>query len=150
MIYTEIEPDFAENCSAVILEFVAAGVLRLTGTDTNSDVSIQITDDATMQQYNLEYMGIDAPTDVLSFPVPFQNPETGAPYLGDLLISLPTAARQAEAAGHSVSEEVKLLVVHGMLHLLGHDHATPEEKEAMWKLQDTLLAELGIVARPTE
>lgn len=150
MIYIEIEPDFTEQIPEVILEFVASGVLRLTGTDANSDVSIQITDDAVLQHYNREYMGIDAPTDVLSFPVPFQNPETGAPYLGDLLISLPTAARQAEAAGHPVSEEVKLLVVHGMLHLLGHDHATAEEKSAMWALQDTILAELGIAARPTE
>ena len=150
MIQIDIEPDFEERVSATILKSVAAGVLRLTDTDTNSDISIQITDDATLQQYNSEYMGIDAPTDVLSFPVPFYNPETGAPYLGDLLISFPTAARQAEAAGHPVIEEVKLLVVHGVLHLLGYDHATEEEKTAMWTLQDTLLAELGIAARPTE
>ncbi|MEJ2757736.1 MAG: rRNA maturation RNase YbeY [Anaerolineales bacterium] len=150
MINIEIAPEFAEQVPADILESVAAGVLRLTNTEANSDISIQLTDDATLQQYNQEYMGIDAPTDVLSFSVPVDNPETGDPYLGDLLISLPTAASQAEAAGHPVVEEVKLLVVHGVLHLLGYDHATPEEKSAMWTLQDTILAELGIAARPTE
>ncbi|MFN2144341.1 MAG: rRNA maturation RNase YbeY, partial [Anaerolineales bacterium] len=92
----------------------------------------------------------DAPTDVLSFPVAFDDPETGSPYLGDILISLPTARKQAETAGHAVQDEVQLLLAHGMLHLLGYDHTTPEEKAKMWTLQDRILTQLGIQAKPTE
>lgn len=150
MIHIDIDSDYEGLILPAVLEVVAAGVLRHTCSAKECDISIQVTDDETLRQYNNEYMGIDAPTDVLSFPVPFENPETGAPYLGDLLISFPTAAQQAEAAGHPVAEEVKLLVVHGILHLLGYDHATPEEKTAMWTLQEDILAELGISARPTE
>lgn len=150
MIHIDIDSAYEGLILAPVLEVVAAGVLRFTDCQKECDISIQVTDDETLRQYNNEYMGIDAPTDVLSFPVPFENPETGAPYLGDLLISFPTAAQQAEAAGHPVTEEVKLLVVHGVLHLIGYDHATPEEKDAMWTLQDKILAELGITARPTE
>lgn len=150
MIQIDIESDYQDQVAAEALEAVASGVLRLTDTPAESGITIQVTDDATLHQYNNQYMGVDAPTDVLSFPVPFDDPETGDPYLGDLLISVPTAARQAEAAGHPVLEEIKLLVVHGVLHLLGYDHATPEEKAAMWALQERILTELGISAHPTE
>lgn len=150
MIQIDIESDYQDQVAAEALEAVASGVLRLTETPAESGITIQVTDDATLHQYNNQYMGVDAPTDVLSFPVPFDDPETGDPYLGDLLISVPTATRQAEAAGHPLMEEVKLLVVHGVLHLLGYDHATPEEKTDMWALQDSILTELGISAHPTE
>jgi probable rRNA maturation factor len=91
---------------------------------------------------NRQYLGVDAPTDVLSFPVGEVDPESEALYLGDILISYPQALAQAEAAGHPVQAELQLLVVHGTLHLLGYDHAEEDEKTLMWKAQDEILARL--------
>jgi probable rRNA maturation factor len=150
MIEIEIEQDFRDFIEATDLQSVAGEVLAITETHLESEIGLKITNDASMQQFNLQYMGIDSPTDVLSFPVPFENPNTGNPYLGDILISYPTAVRQAEAAGHPPAEEITLLLVHGILHLLGYDHTTPAEKEIMWSLQDTILTQLEIDARPTE
>jgi rRNA maturation RNase YbeY len=93
---------------------------------------------------NREYLGVDAPTDVLSFPASETDPETGAPYLGDILISIPYARKGAKQAGNSLEAEVQLLVVHGVLHLLGHDHAKPKEKARMWKAQREILIKLGL------
>jgi len=103
-----------------------------------------LTNDARLQQLNRDYLGIDAPTDVLSFPASETDPETGARYIGDILISMPRAQAQAETAGHSMESEVQLLVVHGVLHLLGHDHAEPEEKSRMWMAQAQILESLGL------
>ncbi len=64
-------------------------------------------------------------------------------YLGDVVISFPTAERQAAAVGHSVAEELCLLTVHGVLHLLGYDHASPEEEADMWARQSQILASLS-------
>jgi len=89
------------------------------------------------------FLGIDAPTDVLSFSDGDLDPETGAPYLGDILISVERAQAQARSAGHTLQEELTLLVVHGVLHLLGHDHAEPEQKARMWSLQAEILTDLG-------
>lgn len=150
MIEIEIDQNFSDQLEISGLQAVADKVLAITETSLDSEIGLQIIEDAQMQQLNLQYMGINSPTDVLSFPVPFQNPDTGNPYLGDILISYPTAARQAEAAGHPVAEEISLLLVHGILHLLGYDHLTTEDKTAMWDIQDTILTALQINARPTE
>lgn len=150
MIEIDINSDHPFSLKPADLQTLARQILNLAGAEPGSALSLQLTGDETLQRLNREYLGIDAPTDVLSFPVPFDNPESGSPYLGDILISLPTAARQAETAGHTLQEEVTLLLVHGILHLLGHDHAEPEEKAAMWRQQDEILASLGINARPTE
>lgn len=150
MIEIEIDQNFSDQVEISDLQAVADKVLAITETSLESEIGLQIIEDAQMQQLNLQYMGIDSPTDVLSFPVPFQNPDTGNPYLGDILISYPTAVRQAEAAGHPVAEEICLLLVHGILHLLGYDHLTTEDKTAMWDIQDTILTALQINARPTE
>jgi len=110
----------------------------------DGDLSIVLTDDARLRQLNREYLGIDAPTDVLSFPASETDPESGGSYLGDILISVPRARQQAGAAGHPLASEVQLLVVHGVLHLLGHDHATSEERSRMWAAQSAILASLGL------
>lgn len=114
-----------------------------------SDLTIVLTDDAQMKELNRDYLGIDAPTDVLSFPASESqgseiDPETGSRYMGDILISMPYAARSAEKAGHGLEAEVQLLVVHGVLHLLGHDHAEADEKARMWKAQTEILESLGL------
>ena len=124
--------------------------LELNGVSPDIDLSLMLTGDDEIQQLNRKYLGNDAPTDVLSFSMDFDNPESGALYLGDIVISLPAAARQAEAGGHPLMEEVKLLAVHGILHLLGHDHGDQDEKAAMWQLQDQILRALEVQARPSE
>jgi len=110
----------------------------------NGDITVVLTDDTELHELNLQYLGVDAPTDVLSFPAAESDPETGTLYLGDILISIPRATQQAEAAGHRVEDEVQLLVVHGTLHLLGHDHAEAEEKTLMWQAQAEVMTSLGL------
>ncbi len=149
MIYIELKQDFSNTA---LLEQAARLTLDTStpvgsGFDfdlANADMSIVLTDDAQLRELNREYLGIDAPTDVLSFPSDEEDPETGTPYLGDILISIPRAAQQAEAAGHPVEAEVQLLVVHGTLHLLGHDHAEAAEKARMWQAQSEVMAKLGL------
>ncbi len=108
------------------------------------ELSIVLTDDARLQELNRDYLGIDAPTDVLSFPSQETEPQSGRSYLGDILISVPRAAQQAQAAGHATETEVQLLVIHGVLHLLGHDHAKPAEKARMWAAQAAILQSIGL------
>jgi probable rRNA maturation factor len=95
---------------------------------------------------NRQYLGRDAVTDVLSFPADEADPESGCRYLGDILLSMPRAAAQAQAGGHPVEQEAQLLVVHGTLHLLGYDHGRKEEKERMWAVQAEILEQLGVPA----
>lgn len=112
----------------------------------SQDLSVAIDDDERLQALNQAFLGIDAPTDVLSFPAGDDeiDPETGVLYLGDIIISYPRALDQANAAGHPVIAEMQLLVVHGVLHLLGHDHAEPEEQAVMWAAQREVLLSLGV------
>jgi probable rRNA maturation factor len=142
MIYIEINHDFSDK---TLLERAARVTLESsTSFGAEADMTIVLTDDAQLHKLNREYLGVDAPTDVLSFPADEEDPETGVPYLGDILISIPRAAQQAKAAGHSVEDEAQLLVVHGTLHLLGHDHAEAEEKARMWKAQSGVMSMLGL------
>lgn len=126
------------------LERAAQAALAHESESLDCELSIVLTDDSRLQELNREYLGIDAPTDVLSFPASETDPETGTRYIGDILISIPRAQSQAEAAGHPLESEVQLLVVHGVLHLLGHDHADAEEKSRMWKAQAETLESLGL------
>ena len=134
-----------------LLERAAQAALKNRSSFLEADLAIVLTDDKKIQKLNRDYLGIDAPTDVLSFPASETggsefDPETGARYIGDIVISLPYAARSAEKAGHALEAEVQLLVVHGVLHLLGYDHAAPKEKSKMWKAQAQILATLGLGA----
>jgi probable rRNA maturation factor len=140
MINLELNFPFPEN----LLERAARAALEHEPESLECDLSIVLTDDGRLQQLNRDYLGIDAPTDVLSFPASEMDPQTGARYIGDILISMPRAQSQAEAAGHPLESEVQLLAVHGVLHLLGHDHANPEQKVRMWKAQAEILESLGI------
>ena len=108
------------------------------------NLSVVLTDNRRLQKLNRDYLGIDAPTDVLSFPASESDPETGTRYIGDILISVPYATKGAKQAGNSLEAELQLLVVHGVLHLLGHDHAKPKEKTKMWKAQAEILKSLGL------
>ena len=140
MIHIESETPFPQD----LLERAANATLEHESHALDVELSIILTDDARLHELNLNYLGVDAPTDVLSFPASETDPETGARYMGDILISIPRAQAQAEAAGHSLEAEVQLLVVHGVLHLLRHDHAQAEEKARMWKAQAEILEGLGL------
>ena len=131
MIHIESDYPFPEE----LLEHVVRAALDHEAESQEAELSIVLTDNEHLQELNLNYLGIDAPTDVLSFPASETDPESGARYIGDILISIPRAQSQADAAGHPLASEVQLLVVHGTLHLLGHDHAEPEEKARMWQAQ---------------
>ncbi|HEY5981871.1 MAG TPA: rRNA maturation RNase YbeY [Anaerolineales bacterium] len=129
---------------------IAAGLIEKAANATlalmkaTGDLSIVLGDDAQIRELNRQYLGHDATTDVLSFPAEETNPETGTRYLGDVILSVPQAALQARAAGHPVEAEVQLLVVHGILHLLGHDHAKAAEKARMWAVQAKAMRRLGL------
>ena len=141
MINIDNQQDFLES---VLLERAARFTLELESAPADADITIVLTDDAQLHELNREYLGVDAPTDVLSFPASEPDPETGARYIGDILISVPYAAKGAKTAGHPLESELQLLVVHGVLHLLGHDHARPKEKAKMWKAQHEILTQLGL------
>ena len=95
-----------------------------------AELSVLLTDDDGIQALNRQWRGVDTPTDVLSFA--FGEVEgPGEDVLGDIVISLPTAARQAAEHGHGVEDELWVLLVHGLLHLLGYDHQDDEEEREM-------------------
>lgn len=141
MIHIESQQDFSD---ITLLEQAARLTLDQESAPVNADMTIVLTDDSQLHELNREYLGVDAPTDVLSFPASESDPETGVAYLGDILISIPRANQQAQAAGHSLEAETQLLVVHGTLHLLGYDHGEAEEKDRMWKAQAEVLERLGL------
>ncbi len=110
-----------------------------------AELCLKAVDRATIAELNEQWMGKEGPTDVLAFPMDElrpglldQEPEEGV--LGDLMLCPDIAAEQGAAAGHGTLAEVELLTTHGILHLLGYDHAEPEEHRAMFALQDEILA----------
>jgi probable rRNA maturation factor len=109
----------------------AEAVLAAAAPGRRSTVSILLCGDARMRRLNREFRKVDRPTDVLSFPAP------EPPFLGDVAVDVPYAARQARKRKHSLEREVQLLVAHGVLHLLGHDHETDDG--TMFRLQRRLV-----------
>lgn len=144
MIFIRTNPNLSDSIAPNILKKAALKTLEYQAAPKSANITIVLTDDAQLQELNRDYLGIDAPTDVLSFPAEESDPQTGDAYLGDILISVPRAAQQAKTAGHSLDAEAQLLVVHGVLHLLGHDHADIEEKKRMWQAQGDILERLGL------
>ena len=108
-----------------------------------ADLTLLLTDDIQMRELNKVYRQVDATTDVLAFSSGDMEPDSGRIYLGDVLISLPRASSQALDGGHKLESELQLLVVHGVLHLLGYDHAEVEERAVMWKVQAEVLSAIG-------
>ncbi|MGC9522528.1 MAG: rRNA maturation RNase YbeY [Anaerolineae bacterium] len=112
--------------------------------DEPCELVIVISDDAALEDLNRRFRGVGHPTDVLAFPDdtrgPFSAGDGGAPrYLGDIVISLERAREQAEEAGGTLDQELQLLTVHGVLHLLGYDHGNEQEREQMWAIQSEIL-----------
>ncbi len=102
-----------------------------------SEVSVWVNTDAEIAELHQRYMEIEGPTDVMSFPAADVPLREG--YLGDIAVSYETAARQAEEAGHTPEREIAYLALHGLLHLLGYDDLSPEERSRMLARQDALL-----------
>ncbi|MCD7867839.1 MAG: rRNA maturation RNase YbeY [Clostridiales bacterium] len=156
-LHTDPEPGL--DFDALARE-VAEKVLEMEECPYEAQVSLVITDNQEIHSVNREFRGIDAPTDVLSFPmIPFEEPagyqvigeedacfdlDTGELLLGDIMISMEKVRAQAKEYGHSVKREYCFLVAHSMLHLLGYDHMTPEEAGVMEARQRQALEALGI------
>ena len=110
-----------------------------------SDLSILLVDEATMSSYHERFMDLPGPTDVLSFPMdelraPEEDEQAPQGLLGDIVLCPAVTERQAAENGRRPDEEAEYLMVHGLLHLLGHDHAEPEEKAVMFGLNDKIIA----------
>ncbi len=137
-----------------LIKRVAAATLQHEGVSDEVEASVVLVDDAYMQELNAEYRGKNCPTDVLSFAMEEGEAEIDydgqAPdfrLLGDIVISLETAARQAQEYDHSYERELSFLTVHGMLHLLGYDHGTDEDDDGlalMEQKQEAVLGGLGL------
>jgi len=111
------------------------------------EITLVLTDDERVRELNRAYAGVDAPTDVLAFSAregdsAFVVAPEAVDYLGDVVIAVPFAARQAEELSQPLAAELRLLAIHGTLHLLGYDHATEEERREMWRRQGAILAML--------
>jgi probable rRNA maturation factor len=130
-----------------LIEF-AFGRLRVS---PEADVAVIFVDEAAMEQLHIQWMMEPGPTDVLSFPMDELRPaRPGEPavtgILGDIVVCPTVAEKQAAEAGHSSVDEMKLLTVHGLLHLLGFDHADDAEEKEMFGLQNQILADFREVA----
>ena len=136
-------------------------VLEAEGFPYEAEVNLVLTSDEEIRRINQQFRGIDAPTDVLSFPgIPFEtpgnlqeltenetahkNPDSGNIMLGDIMICVPRVFSQAAAYGHSVKREYAFLFAHSMLHLMGYDHMEPDEAQVMEKKQENILESLNL------
>jgi probable rRNA maturation factor len=140
------EHNFPINADA--LKHAAKTALTMQLSPAESEITIVLTNDESVKELNQQFRGIDAPTDVLSFPADLppmpEGEEPDTLYLGDLVIAYPYTRVQAEREGHPLEDSFKLLVVHGVLHLLGFDHDTPQNRAIMWAQQANILTALGI------
>jgi probable rRNA maturation factor len=152
-IEIEIDDEYTSLVNPANLAAAVTATLRHQAV-TAGQVTVVLTGDEQVAALNHEYRGIHAPTDVLSFAAqaPGDSPALALPaelaiematYLGDVVIAYPYAARQAAQYQVPVDAELRLLAVHGTLHLLGFDHDTAEAEVAMWALQEEVLASLG-------
>lgn len=127
-----IQEEFQELVSAAETALSYTGALP-------GDLTLILTDEKRIHSLNREFRGINMPTDVLSFTNGTKDVDTGRLYFGEVFITVPIAAEQAAQYEHTLISELTLLTVHGVLHLLGHDHDDVGEGENMWSLQDEIL-----------
>ncbi|MBM4459419.1 MAG: rRNA maturation RNase YbeY [Chloroflexi bacterium] len=142
-VHVQVDDPYVAEVDARSLKEVVVATLLAEGRP-GVEVTVVITGDEAVAGLNARFCGVDGPTDVLSFPA--QEPAGGfvaapgaASYLGDIVIALPYTRRQAAELGRSLADELRLLAVHGALHLLGYDHAQPDDEAAMWARQDAVL-----------
>lgn len=143
MINLQIAESLESQVSADAVLSAVQAALNYYDPSLQVNLTVAVDTDETLRTLNLQYRGVNAPTDVLSFNADEIDPETGQTYLGDILISYDRALAQAEKAGHSAQNELQLLAVHGTLHLLGFDHGEEDEKQRMWAAQAEILERIG-------
>jgi probable rRNA maturation factor len=114
--------------------------------ELNPECSISLTfvDVQEMEELHIKWMDEPGPTDVLSFPMDMPEAKGDVVTLGDIVIAPAVAAQQAETAGHSINHEIFILATHGLLHILGYDHADPDEEKVMFALQEKIVKEWSL------
>lgn len=146
---SQAESDRWQRVAPAVFRALESAAERL-GLPPETELSLAVVDAEEIRALNRRYRQVDAPTDVLSFPLlelepgmPLPTDEI-PPVLGDVVISLEHVYRQAEAYGHGPKREAAFLAVHGLLHLLGHDHDNPESEARMFGLQEEILVRVGL------
>jgi probable rRNA maturation factor len=146
-----IDEGFEEYLDAGWLKGIGEQVLTFEKADPQAELSLVITSQERVRELNRNYLGRDAPTDVLAFAMlaaeqepSFVPPPDGIRHLGEVIISYPQAVIQAEKQGHSTEKEIAILVTHGVLHLLGYGDETPELRKQMQAREQVILSRLGI------
>lgn len=130
------------NCDENRIKSVAAYSLAQLELHPDCELSISLVGEIEMSSLHMQWMNESGPTDVLSFPMDELKPNSAAQgpgVLGDIVLCPSYAKSQAEQAGHSLQDELELLTVHGVLHLLGFDHRDPDEERVMFSMQDEYL-----------
>lgn len=152
-IHTIISRKFRKHVKDDWLKAVILKTIELACPDTPIEVGVVITGDKTIQRLNRLYRGKNEPTDVLAFhmspqtknlpKISFVLPPDGMHHLGEVIISYPQAEHQSQICKQTVAQELKLLIVHGVLHLLGYEHETPDDRRHMRKKEREILAKLS-------
>jgi len=147
----QIDEQFQTRVQPGLLRRAASRALVHQEVEEQCDLTVVVVGDETVHSLNRRHRGVDAPTDVLAFPDetppgPFVDAPGLPCYLGDIIISFPRAEAQAAELGHDIEVELQLLVVHGVLHLLGHDDVTEEQRARMWNAQAEILQALEVEA----
>ncbi|HEY9424299.1 MAG TPA: rRNA maturation RNase YbeY [Microterricola sp.] len=141
----EINNESAIEVDESAIQRLAVFALDAMHVHPDAELAIVLVDEGAMEQLHVQWMDEPGPTDVLSFPMDELRPgtedaPTPAGLLGDIVLCPQVAQAQAETAGHSTMAELQLLTTHGILHLLGFDHAEPDEEKEMFGLQREILA----------
>jgi probable rRNA maturation factor len=147
MIHVNIDKRYSSLKLDTALKEAAEATLQHSAAAQDYELTLAITGDSQLRKLNHQFRGEDHATDVLSFPGEGHDLQTNRRYLGDVVISLPRAKAQAKAAGHNLAAEIQVLTVHGILHLLGHDHYDSEEKRRMWIAENEIFDGLGLSVR---
>ena len=150
-IEISIEEQFRDLVDGDRARGIAGDVLKAEGIPSPYEMSMVFTDSETVHKLNRDYRGVDAPTDVIAFyMLPqkaeeesfFPSPPDGIAHLGEIIISCPQAVEQAREQEHPVEQELALLIIHGVLHLLGYDHEKTEDESRMRPREKELLKQI--------
>ena len=148
----EVNNESAVEVDEALLVRMASYALANLHVHPDAELAIVLVDEAAMEQLHVQWMDEPGPTDVLSFPMDELRPgspesPTPAGLLGDIVLCPQVAQAQAETAGHSLHDELIMLTTHGVLHLLGFDHAEPDEEKEMFGLQRDILVAFALAER---